>query len=254
MKQVLTIAYNTYLETIRDRILYVFVAFAIAMIGISIIMGSISLNQDTKIIKDFGLAGMFFFGVLIAVFVGANTIHKEKDKRTIYIILSKPIRHWQFILGKFLGLALSLLVVTLLMSIIFLTITTIKEKSFSFLLLEAIFFQYLELILLISVVIAFSSFTSPLSAAIYTICLFIIGHSTTVINQIAAKSQNIFISKSLETVYYIFPNLEKFNLKTNVVYGIGYNGPETIIAILYGLFYIGLMLTLATQILKKQEF
>lgn len=254
MNRVKTIAYNTYLETIRDRILYVFVTFAILLIVSSLVLGSISLDQDVKIIKDFGLAGIFFFGVLIAIFVGANSIHKEKDKRTIYIILSKPIKYWEFVLGKFLGLCLTLAVVTALMTVIFLVVVSFKTRSFELLLLEAIAFQYLELILLVAIVIAFSSFTSPISASIYTICLFIIGHSSSIISQIIAKSSNIVLTKSLSAVYYTFPNLEKFNLKTNAVFGISLNGTDAIYTVLYGLFYIALMITLATFILRKQEF
>ena len=254
MRTVKAIAYNNYLEAIRDKILYVFVAFAILLIASSLILGSISLDQDIKIVKDFGLAGIFFFGVLIAVFVGANSIYKEKEKRTIYTILPKPIKHWEFILGKFLGLCLTLAVTTSLMTIALVIVSLIKEHTFQLLLLQAILFEYMELILLVSVVLAFSSFTSPISAAIYTICLFAIGHSTSIIYQLASKSGSVVLSKTLMGVYYIFPNLEKFNLKTNVVFGIGLSGQEIIFTIIYALFYIALMLILATLILRKQEF
>lgn len=104
MGKVLQIAKNTFRESIRDKILYVIAFFAAVMMVASVALGWISATDQLQIVQDFSLAILSFFGALMAVFVGTGLIYKEIDKRTIYTILSKPVRRWQFLLGKYLGL------------------------------------------------------------------------------------------------------------------------------------------------------
>ena len=129
MNAILTIAKNTFRETIRDKVLYVILAFAILIIVSTIFFGSISLDQDIKVIIDLGLAGIFLFGIIIAIFIGTNLVHKEIDKRTIFLIFSKPIAKYQFVLGKFLGIAATLLLVTVAMAGVFLILLLIKKAN-----------------------------------------------------------------------------------------------------------------------------
>jgi len=254
MSTIITIAKNTFKETIRDRVLYVILAFAILLIISTIFFGSISLDQDAKIIKDLGLAGIFLFGVIIAIFVGTTLVHKEIDKRTVYLIFPKPVYKYEFVLGKFLGMAATLLLVTVLMSAVFFAILAIKRVSISIVLIEAIAWGYCELLILSAISILFSSLTSPIASTIYTICLFIIGHASTSLLYLMYTTNSKFLLYLVKGAYYIFPNFEKFNIRNSAIAGIGISGDQILFTILYGLAYIIIALMISNYLLKKQEF
>src|SRR5947199_10464011 len=110
MKATLAIAVNVFRESVRDKILYNLVLFAILMIGASYVIGQLTAGQDVKIIKDLGLAATTLFGLFIAVFIGIGLVSKEVERRSIYSLLSKPIHRYQFVLGKYAGLVLTLVV------------------------------------------------------------------------------------------------------------------------------------------------
>lgn len=254
MNVILTIAKNTFRETIRDKILYVILAFAILIIISTIFFGSISLDQDIKVIKDLGLAGIFLFGIIIAIFVGTNLVHKELDKRTIFLIFSKPITKYEFVLGKFFGIALTLFLVTLAMAAVFLIILAIKKTAIELILVEALAWGYLELLIIAAISIMFSSLTSPIASTIYTICLFIIGHASNSFLYLIAQTDSAILAGILKTIHYIIPNFEKFNIRNSAIVGIGISGEQVLYTILYALVYIILALTIANFLLKKQEF
>lgn len=254
MNTIVTIAKNTFKETIRDRVLYVILAFAILLIISTIFFGSISLDQDVKVIKDLGLAGIFLFGVIIAIFVGTTLVHKELDRRTIYLIFPKPVHKYEFVLGKFFGMAATLLLVTLLMSIVFFIILTIKKEPFSTILIEAIAWGYFELLILSAISILFSSLTSPIASTIYTISLFIIGHASTSLLYLINTTDSKVLLYLVKGAYYIFPNFEKFNIRNSAIAGVGISGDQILFTIIYGLAYIIIALMIANWLLKKQEF
>lgn len=253
MRNILAIAQNTFRETIRDRILYVIFVFATIMIIASILAGSISLDQDTKVIKDFGLASIFLFSILMAVFIGTSLVYKEFDKRTIFMLLSKPIKRNDVIIGKFFGLATTMLVMMSMMSVFFIALVRFKTGGWDFLLLEAIGYNYFEILIMIALTLMFSTFTAPIASAVYAILIFLIGHSSSTLMHIINSSTG-FSKYSLQAAYYLFPNLEKFNLRGSVVYGIGAGGEQTLWVILYTAIYSIFLLYLAISILKKQEF
>ena len=110
MKATLAIAVNVFRESVRDKILYNLVLFAILMIGASYVIGQLTAGQDVKIIKDLGLAATTLFGLFIAVFIGIGLVSKEVERRSIYALLAKPIHRYQLVLGKYCGLILTLTV------------------------------------------------------------------------------------------------------------------------------------------------
>lgn len=253
MRNILAIAQNTFRETIRDRILYVILVFATLMIVASLLAGSISLDQDARVIKDFSLASIFLFSILMAVFLGTNLVYKEFDKRTIFMLLSKPIKRSDVIIGKFLGLAGTMLVMMSVMSVFFIAMIRYKTGGWDLITLQAIGFNYLEILIMIALTLMFSTFTAPIASAIYSLLIFVIGHSSSTIMHII-KNSNGISKYALEGAYYLFPNLEKFNLRNSVVYNIGASGEQALWVLLYTAFYTILLLYLGIFILKKQEF
>lgn len=253
MNNILTITKNTFKETIRDKILYGIVAFALLFLLSTVFFGSISLGEDIKVVKDFGLAGIYIFSVIITIFLGTSLIYKEIEKRTLYIIFSKPVSHFQFLLGKFFGLFLSVGLNIILMTIVHLVVVYFKGGGVDFLSLWAIFLLIFEIGLFIAIAILFSTFSTPLAGAIYSVILLYIGHSLSTLHKYAEKSNFAFKYLS-DAVYYLFPNLEKFNLRNTVVHGIIPSSSEIIYPTIYAILYISILLWLATISLKKQEF
>lgn len=252
MKQITTIAKNTIRETIRDRILYSILGFALIFIVSTVFFGSISLGEDIKIIRDFGLAGIYIFSVIIAIFIGTSLVYKEIEKRTLYIALSKPVSRAEFILGKFFGLLTSMTLVIVLMSAVYLAVVAAKGGGFDWRGLIAIALTIPEIAIFIALSILFSTFSSPLASTIYATLLLFIGHSmqavTKQFNKTGGTGKYVF-----EVVYYIFPNLEKFNLRNLVVHNVALSWQSITMALVYGLIYVSLLLLLANWSLSKQE-
>lgn len=252
MKNIITIAKNTFKEAIRDRILFAILAFALLFLLSTIMFGSISLGEDIKIIKDLGLAGIYIFSLIITIFLGTSLVFKEIEKRTLYIVLSKPVSKEQFIIGKFIGLWTSIALNVLIMTIIYLAVVSFEHGGFDYISLWSILISLFELSIFIGMAILFSTITTPLAGSIYSIIVLYIGHSLNILRDSAEKSG--VIARSFSNVaYYLLPNLEKFNLRNSVVHGISPNSSEIIYPIIYSIIYTAILLWLSVIALKNQD-
>lgn len=248
------IALNTFKEAIRDRILYLLFFFAAVAVVSSRLMAVLTVGDRVKIVKDVGLASLSLFGVLMAILIGTGLVYKEIDKKTVFTLISKPIHRWQFIIGKFLGLVLTLFVMTLLMSLIFLVTVFLHTFKIEGRLLIAVFFIFLELILITAVAILFSSFSTPILSSVFSFSFFLIGHFSWGLQALIQKT-NSGAARALTQVLYIFlPDLENFNFKTEVVYGLSVQPKFYLFSALYGLAYTIFILALAVLIFKKRDF
>src|SRR2546430_8930527 len=178
-RRVAAIARNAFREAVRDRVLYNLVVFALLLIAGAILLGELSAGQEAKIIVDLGLSAILLFGVFIAIFVGVGLVYKEIERRTLYAILAKPIGRGEFLLGKYLGLCLTLLVNVIVMGV-GLSLALIYVKRGWNPLVEriwpAILLIYVELMILTGVAMMFSAFSSPALSALLTFFVFVIGH------------------------------------------------------------------------------
>jgi len=252
IKKVFVIARNTFTETVRDKILYGIFAFAlITIIGV-LLIGSLSLGDDVYIVRSLGLAGIYVFSLIITVFIGASLVYKELEKKTIYLLLSKPVSHGNVVLGKYFGLFASVIVITSLMLLVYLGVVLFSGGGFDYHAILAVFLQYFELGLLIALLILFSIFSTPLAATIYTIIVLYIGHLLSLFSYYASHTGGIY-KVFLIVVYYIFPNLEKFNIRNMVVHDMIPSGWEILYIVLYGSIYIVLALYLSVILLKRRE-
>jgi len=248
-----TIAINTFRETVRDKLLYSLVAFAVLAIGGSWLAGSVSLGQDVRVIQDFSLTAMLVFLLIITIFIGTQLVYREVERKTIYLTLTKPISRDLFYLGKFVGLAITIAVSALVMAVIFLGLLWFKTKAVPVSAMMAVLFIILEAWLLTAVGLLFSAFTSPIASAVYTFCLFLIGHSSATIWAIAAKAQPV-VRELLQGVYYIFPNLEKFNLRNEVIFNFVPSATQIEAVLLYFAAYTGVLLLLGLLAFRRDEF
>ncbi|MFN8577387.1 MAG: ABC transporter permease [Candidatus Sericytochromatia bacterium] len=251
----LPIAFNTYKEAIRDKVLYIILVFSVVMIAGSLILSALSLGQNDKIVIDLGLASISIFGVLITLFVGTNLLNKEIDKKTIYLLLTKPLTKSGFIIGKHIGLSLTLFVIISLMTLFFYGLVYFVTGEFNPIYLQAIFLTYIELILLIAIAIFFSTIAPPTMSAIYTLAIYIIGHFSRDLLNFGELSQNQLFMNVTRAIYYILPDLEKLNIKNLVTYNSNNLSTEIFTGgLTYGLLYTAIVITLAVLSFEFKEF
>ncbi len=251
-KKILTIAKNTLTETIRERILYVIIGFAVLTIAATLLAGSISLGQDLRVIQTFGLTALLVFLVVIAIFTGSQMLKRETDSRTIYLTLSKPVSREMFYLGKFIGVCSVLLICAVAMAAVLVTLLWIKSGVFPTVTLWAVAFIILEVWLVAALGMLFGSFATPLMSVVYTFGLVLIGHSATTIYIISQKSAPA-VKYLLQTVYYGFPNLEKFNLRNDVIYSLSPDFAQVLGIIGYFIGYTLLLLVLGLIVFRRHE-
>jgi len=253
LKVVKAIALNTFRETIRDRLLYSLVGFAVLVIAASLLAGSVSLGQDARVIQDFSLTAMLVFLLIITYFIGTQLVFREIERKTIYLVLSKPVSRETFYLGKFLGLCLTILVAGLAMAVMFLAVLSLKTHQVPTAAYFAVGAIILEAWLLTAVSLLFSAFTSPLSSAIYTFGVTLIGHSSATIWLLSQRSHSV-LKSILEGVYYLFPNLEKFNLRNDVVFNLHPGLTQVTTILLYFAGYTVFLLLLGLAAFRRDEF
>ena len=255
MFKVFALALNTFRESIRDRVFYSLLAFAMIMLIFSLVLGYLTIGDEIKIIKDFGLGAISLFGVLIAIFVGISLVYKEMEKRTIYVILANPISRLQFLMGKYLGLSATLLVEVVAMSICLLVLCYIKMKEpvMPWDLFLAIIPIWLELQLILAVALLFSTFVSPFLSGLFTLAIFVVGHLTQDFRHIAENMENLALQKTADILYYVFPNLEILNYKTRVVHHLEITTGEFLSSLLYATIYTLSLLCLAVLIFQKRD-
>lgn len=257
LRPIAAIAGNTFRETVRDRVLYVFIIFAFLITLAGILLGSLSVGQDLRILEDLGLASISFIGGIIAIFVGTSLVYKEVDRRTIYFIVTKPIGRWQFITGKYLGLALCLLVVTASMgAFLLLTIWAFSPAHVvNLLLLEALALIYLEFLFLVAIATFFSTFATPIMSVVFTLGLWAAGHMSDSLRQLSKLSDIHWVGKFFDGLYWLIPDLSRMaEVRGQLMYGQQLDLQLVVYLVAYVLAYMLLLLTLSTAIADRREF
>jgi len=249
-----TIALNTFKEAVRDRILYLLLFFAALSIIVSRILALLTVGDRVKIIKDVGLASISLFGALMAILIGTGLVYKEIEKRTIFTLISKPMRRYEFLLGKFFGLVLTLFVMLLLMSVIFLALVFFHTYTIEWKLLLAILYIFIELILITAVSILFSSFSTPILSSLFSLCFYLIGHFSWSLETLIKKIPAGLFKVLAEIVYTVLPDLENFNYKTEVVHGLHIPAQALLYSAAYGIVYTVFIMALAVLVFRRRDF
>lgn len=217
--RIFSIAANTFRETIRNKILYAILAFALLVIGLSWFLADLSVGEMTRIIDDVGLASIHVFGVIMAVFIGITLVSQEVERKTVYLILSRPVPRWEFIVGKAFGLSITLAMTTLVMTVTLFLVHAGYGREAEAGIFVASAGIYMELVMLVCLASLFSSFTTPVLSAIFTLSMFLIGHISVDLLVFGGRSQSAAVQWSSTILFYLLPNLEHFNWKNEVVYG-----------------------------------
>ena len=247
------LALSTFRETVRDRIFYLVAVFGFVMLASTAVLSPLTIGAQGKIMSDVGLASMNMFGLLVVIFVGTGMVRKEMDKGTILTILSKPVGRREYLLGKFLGLNLTLFSMLVIMGLIFLLMTLLAPGTFSLRFVPVFYLTFLELTIINAVASFFSTCVSPILAAVFTIGTFLVGHLSQSLRDFGALQGSAFQQKISLVVYYLIPNLEVFNVRGEVVHGVDVSSQLVGMATIYGLGWAGLLLLLAGAVFGRKE-
>jgi Cu-processing system permease protein len=267
MIAIFLVAVSAFRESVRDRVLYSLILFAVLLMGVSYLIGQLTAGQDIKIIKDFGLAAISIIGLLIAVFIGVGLVWKEVERRSVYSMLSKPIRRYEFVLGKYFGLALTLLVNVAVMTASFYAVLAYMASLFPAevraawpapavdpALLAAVGLILVELLLVTAVAIFLSTFAGPLVAAMLTLGVWVIGSFNTDLRNFEQVVDSWAAALMARWIYYLLPNFSAFDVKTQVVHGLPVPWSYVGVTTLYGVVYISLLLVAAAAVFSRRDF
>jgi ABC-type transport system involved in multi-copper enzyme maturation permease subunit len=261
------IALSVFRESVRDRVPYNLVVFAVLLIASSFFIGQLTAGQDVKIIKDLGLAATSVFGLFIAIFIGIGLVSKEVERKSIYALLAKPISRPQLVLGKYAGLVLTLAVNVGVMTIAlyavlaymtWMTPEAIKTgwdaPGIDPAMLSALFLIFVELALITAVALFFSTFSTPILSAALTFGLYIVGHFNADLRNFEQVVQSRPVAWLARGLYHVLPDLSAFDVKTQVVHGFPVGGGYLALQAAYGAVYITLLLAIATLIFSRRDF
>jgi len=238
-------------------VLYNLVLFVLLLTGASIFIGELSGGQERKVIVDLGLSAMLLFGVFIAIFVGVGLVYKEIERRTIYAVFSKPVGRGEFLVGKYLGLCLTLLVNVLVMAVGVSLALLYVSRGWDPLIptiWPAVLLIYIELMLLTAIALLFSSFSSPALSALLTFMVFIIGHFSADLKTLAASMGSTSARWLFNVLYYLLPNLANYSFITPASHGRAPAAGFVFAAGLYALVYIVVILAAATLVFSRRNF
>ena len=267
MKATVAIAVNVFRESVRDKILYNLVLFAVLLMGASYLLGQLTAGQDVKIIKDLGLAATSLFGVFIAVFIGIGLVSKEVERRSIYSLLSKPIRRSQLIVGKYAGLVLTLTVNVAVMAaahygvLAYMSwhappamVASWEAPALDPALLKAVYLILVELTLVTAIAMFFSTFSTPMLSAALTFALYVVGHFSADLRNFQDVVDSPAAARLARGLYWVLPNLSQFDVKAAVVHAQPVPPGYIALTTAYAVVYIAMLLVGAAFIFSRRDF
>ncbi|NJM60151.1 MAG: ABC transporter permease [Oscillatoriales cyanobacterium RU_3_3] len=255
LNRILTVATNVFWEVIRDRILYLVVFFAV-LIGVAVrLIPELAATTEKKIILDVGLAAISVFSLIVTVFVSTGLVNKEIEKRTVYLLVAKPISRAELIVGKHFGLSAVLGVLVAAMTVIYLAILSLNRIPYPLTsILIAALFVWFEMCLLVGVGILFGVFSSSLLATLLTFGVYLMGNSTRDLVALGKLTKNPGIEQLMMGLYLVLPDLARFNLRNDAVYGQVPYLAAMITNAGYGLLYCILLLSVSIAIFPAGNF
>lgn len=263
VKHIGVIAFNTFRESIRDKILYNIGLLAVALAFFSIVLGEWSVFDRAYVIKSTTLSVMSLSGLLISIFVGISLVQKEIQRRTVLTLLSKPISRASFIIGKYFGLLAVVFVHLVLLTVIFYVILLCTNASPTLSVLTAVYMIFCEMAVVIAVALLFSSFSSTVLSALFTLGIYFAGHlSNQLLEQVRFASRmgemgnasTAILEKTAVVIHAVFPGLYRFNITNYVVHGLALPDMYVFWNSLYALGYVGVFLGIASWWFSRRDF
>lgn len=255
--RIFTIARNVFLEVVRDRILYVVGVFGVIMVLAITLLPEIAAGTEDKMILDTGLAAINILSLFVVVFIGTGLINKEIEKKTVLVLIAKPVSRTEFILGKHLGLSMVMAVLISSLTALMLLLLTLSDVAYQpGLMILATVFMFLEMVLLTAAAMMFGSITSTILATLMTLAIFAVGHETRNILALDRIAESENFRRVAEGLFLVLPDLERLNLKNEIANGFVAppSGGGLVENALYGLIYTALLLAITVTVFERRQF
>jgi ABC-type transport system involved in multi-copper enzyme maturation permease subunit len=216
IQRIWAIALNTFREAVRIRVLYGILVLVVGANLMSYVIGEMSAGDQARVARDIGLGGISLFGSLTAIFLGVFLLYTEVQRRTIHAIVSKPIERWEFVLGKYLGMALVLSVLVAVFSAAMIATLVWRHVGVSDAIVKAIVLSWFEVLTVAAVAIFFSSFSTPFLSGIFALAIWVIGRVTPDLER-AANSTSPFIQWTSRVALQVVPDFHLFSISGRTV-------------------------------------
>ncbi len=254
MRSIWVIAKNTFREIIRDRILYGILIFALILIGLSLVLGQLSFDEQARISINFGFSGIEIAAAIVSIFIGSSLVSKEIEKQTILTLLARPISRSQFICGKFLGLSFVLTVISAGLALVLIALALFLKIAVTETFFIAIFGVLLESLVLLSFTLFFGSFSRPIMTVMFSVSVLLLGHWVDSLPYFISKSSNEAFKSLGKVITKVVPNLEMFNWRTAPIYGDVIPFSEVAKATLYSAGWVAFLFILTSFIFRRRDF
>ena len=267
MRAIRLVAVAVYRESVRDRVPLAIAGFGVLLVAASFLISQLTAGQDLKIIKDLGLAAINVLGLFIAIFIGINLVAKEVERRSIYNLLSKPVTREQFLIGKYIGLAMTLVVNIAAMCLAFYGVLWYHDSvaleatrlawpapALDPKLMIAVGLIVAELMVVTAIALFFSSFAGPLVAMMLTAALWIAGHFNADLRQFEQVVDSTAVAAVARALYYALPNLAPFNVKAEIVHGIPVAASHVLLTLAYAAVYVTMLLVATAAVFRRRDF
>jgi ABC-type transport system involved in multi-copper enzyme maturation permease subunit len=261
------IAWAVFRESVRDRVLYNLVGFALLVIGASYLIGQLTAGQDIKIIKDLGLAAMAAFGAFMAIFIGIGLVSKEVERRSIYSLIAKPVGREELVVGKYLGLVLTIAINLAIMATVWYAVLACmawlapevthgswEAPATDPRMLIALYLIFVQLALLIAVALFFSTFSSPMLSAVMAFAVYVAGHFSADLKNFDVAVGDSPVRYVTTGLYYLLPNMAMFDVKNAVVHAQAVPAGYVLVATLYALAYIVVLVAAGAWVFSRRDF
>ncbi len=253
MKQIWSLARHTFQEAVRDRILYSIVVFAVVAVFASLAVEQVTIGDQAKVVRSFAQGAIELFSSIVAMFLGVSLVWKELERRTIYTILSKPLPRHRFVLGKYLGLVLTLAVQLVLMALVYTGLMLATQGMPTGIVYLSFGTLMLELMLLTAWATLFSCYSGPTTASFFTLSIFTIGHLADDIWLFGGQAESEAVQSVSRALYWALPNFEVFSIRAQAVHGAAVSIEQIGLVVAYGLGYTAAVLGLAILVFQDKD-
>jgi ABC-type transport system involved in multi-copper enzyme maturation permease subunit len=253
MSRVFALATNTFREAVRDRVLYSILIFSVGIIGLSLVLQEITVGDQEKVVRSVAQGGIDLMVSIIAMFLGVSLVWREVERKTIYTILSKPVPRWMFILGKYLGIVLTLAVEIAILMVVYTALIGSQQAMPDTVVYMSAVMLLIELMLLTAWATLFSTYSSPVTAGGFTIAVFVIGHLADDIWRFGQQAHSPAMRQASEVVYWLLPNFEVMSIREHAVHNLPVPWEQVGGAAAYGLLYSAGVLCLAMLVFSRRD-
>ncbi len=261
MRRVWALALNTFRDAIRHKVLYGVLAVVFAVNLFAIVLGEMSLHQEARVARDLGLGGVSLFGSVTAIFLGVSLLYTEIKKRTIHTIVSKPLERYEFVIGKYVGMVVTLACLFALFSIVMLLLLRFQDVGVTSVIIKALILAFFEVLVVAAIAVFFSAFSSPFLSGIFTFGLFYLGRVTPDLRAVLDAADSSLVQAACRGALYVVPDLHIFSVSGGSVDGnaVSVHGDFVSWAYMgmatgYAVLYIGILMGLSILIFSRRDF